>query len=180
MKFSVQQQAMIAISAAMIAIMAQITIPIPVIPLTLQTLAIGLVASIFPWRQSIMAVFIYILLGAIGLPVFAGFKGGLGVVFGPTGGFLISFIGMAFIISYYLQKTSFSYVQLFIANTLGMLFNLLVGTIWLKWNIEISWISAFQTGFTPFLFVGIVKVFIVCAVTKQLRSRIVTAKLLVR
>lgn len=81
-----------AVFAAVIAVMAQLSIPLPGgVPLTLQTLGIMLAGIVLGPRRGTLSVLIYILLGAIGLPVFAGFKGGLSSVIGPTGGFIISF-----------------------------------------------------------------------------------------
>ena len=75
-----------ALFAAIIGIFAQITIPLPLIPITGQTFAIGLAVTILGLRYGTLSVFIYILLGAIGIPVFSAMSGGLGIVAGPTGG----------------------------------------------------------------------------------------------
>src|SRR5690625_2756695 len=89
----------IALFSAIIGIFAQIAIPLPFgVPITGQTLAIGLAATILGSRHSTYSTILYILLGAIGIPVFAQFTAGLGVVVGPTGGFLIGFIPTVYII----------------------------------------------------------------------------------
>ena len=85
--------------AAVTAIMAQIAIPMPQgVPMTLQTFAVTLAGIILGSKRGAISMLIYLLLGAVGLPVFSGFRGGLGMLVGPTGGFLISFPIMAFII----------------------------------------------------------------------------------
>lgn len=76
---------------ALLLVCSQLTIPLPMIPLTLQTLVVGLLASILPLRYSLQTILVYLLLGFIGLPVFANFKGGLGVLFSNTGGYLLGF-----------------------------------------------------------------------------------------
>ncbi|EUJ23486.1 Biotin transporter BioY2 [Listeria grandensis FSL F6-0971] len=76
-----------ALFAVIIAILAQVTIPIGPIPLTGQTFAIGLAATILGARNATISVAVYLVLGAIGVPVFAGMSAGLGILFGPTGGF---------------------------------------------------------------------------------------------
>ena len=81
----------IGLFAALIAVCSQIQIPGPV-PFTLQTFAVFLAAGLLGGKRGSIAVLIYILLGAIGLPVFAGFKGGIGALLGTTGGYILGFI----------------------------------------------------------------------------------------
>ncbi len=93
-------------------------IPLGPIPITLQTLAIGLVATIYRPKEATLAIVLYLLLGAIGLPVFAGGKGGFQAFFGPTAGFLVFFPIRAFVTSIIAQGKQ-NAVRLFIANLLG-------------------------------------------------------------
>ena len=89
----------IALMAALTAIMAQIAIPMPSgVPMTLQTLAVTLAGVILGAKGGALSMLVYLLLGAVGVPVFSEFCGGLGILVGPTGGFLISFPLMAFIV----------------------------------------------------------------------------------
>lgn len=89
----------VALFAALISVCTLITIPTPVVPFTLQTFAISLTSFILPRKHAVAAVVLYILLGLIGLPVFAGGASGLGVILKPTFGFIIGFIPMSFAIS---------------------------------------------------------------------------------
>lgn len=84
--------AYIGISVAIIAICSWVTIPIGPIPVTLQMFAIPLIICVLPMRWSIIAVCVFLLIGAIGIPVFSGFRGGIGVLMGPTGGYLLGYI----------------------------------------------------------------------------------------
>jgi biotin transport system substrate-specific component len=79
------------LAIALLAVAAQIQLPIGPVPFTLQTLVLILLVLVLTPAESLAAVGGYLLLGAFGLPVFAGFKGGLGVLLGPTGGFLVGF-----------------------------------------------------------------------------------------
>ena len=81
----------VALMAAFTAVAAQITIPLEPIPFTLQVLAVVLTGLLLGPRYGALAMGIYLLVGAIGVPVFAGFRGGLGVVFGDTGGYLLAY-----------------------------------------------------------------------------------------
>ena len=94
--FPLRELCKISIFAAIIAICAQISIPMPYgVPMTLQTFAIPLAGVVLGAKNGTISTLIYILLGFIGLPVFAGFTGGIGIVFGRTGGFILAFPFMA-------------------------------------------------------------------------------------
>ena len=82
---------LIGLFAALIAVCAQIQIPAAV-PFTLQTFAIFLAAGLLGGKRGTVSVVIYILLGMVGLPVFAGFRGGIAALLGTTGGYIIGFI----------------------------------------------------------------------------------------
>jgi biotin transport system substrate-specific component len=83
---------LIGLSIALMAVGAFITLPFGPVPFTLQTLMLVLVLLILTPAEAVAAVGGYLLLGAIGLPIFSGMRGGLGVLAGPTGGFLIGFL----------------------------------------------------------------------------------------
>jgi biotin transport system substrate-specific component len=81
--------------AALLAASVLLTIPIGTVPVTLQVLVVVLIALTVPPSWAALAVGTYLLAGAIGLPVFSGYHGGIGVLFGPTGGYLFGFLGGA-------------------------------------------------------------------------------------
>ena len=93
---SVRSMAQIAISAALTAVLSQISFPMPSgVPVTLQTVAVALVGFVLGPSMAAAAVGVYLLLGAVGLPVFAQFSGGFGMLIGLTGGFLWGFVPFA-------------------------------------------------------------------------------------
>lgn len=81
-----------ALVSALIAVSAFVSIPVGTVPLTLQVMAVVLAALVLSPYGAFAATSVYVLMGAIGLPVFAGAKGGLAVIVGPTGGFLVGFV----------------------------------------------------------------------------------------
>ena len=92
----VQQIARAGLCVALLAVSAWVSIPLGPVPFTLQTLALALLPAVLDRPAAVAAVAVYLLLGAIGLPVFSGFSGGLIRIVGPTGGFLWGFlIGIA-------------------------------------------------------------------------------------
>ena len=168
-----------ALFAAIIGVLAQMTIPLPVVPITGQTLAIGLAATILGSRLGLLSVVLYIIIGAAGVPVFAEMKAGFAVLIGPTGGYLVGFIPAVYIIGLYLEKTSFNFIQAMVANSLGMIITLLFGTIWLKYAADLSWTAALTGGLTPFVVVGLIKAGLAAWIGVLIRRRLISARLLV-
>ena len=89
----------IGVSAALIAICSWIQIPLTV-PITLQTMGVCLVAGLLGLKRGTLATLVFIVLGAIGVPVFAGFTGGMSVILGSTGGYIIGFIFTSLIVGF--------------------------------------------------------------------------------
>ena len=95
-KISTRSIVAVGVFAAVIAVLSQISIPMPSqVPVTLQTFAIALAGYVLGWKRGLGAVVIYVLLGAVGVPVFANFTAGFQILMGPTGGFIFGFFGMA-------------------------------------------------------------------------------------
>ena len=76
---------------ALLAVSAWITVPLGPVPFTMQTFVLALLPQVMRTRDAVFTVVVYLLLGAVGVPVFSGFQGGLGVLVGPTGGYLLGF-----------------------------------------------------------------------------------------
>ena len=91
-RLSIRDMCFIGIFTAFIAVSAQLSIPMPAgVPFTLQTLVIPLAGIILGAKKSALSVLVYIILGAVGVPIFTGFRGGIAVIFGVTGGYILSF-----------------------------------------------------------------------------------------
>ncbi|WP_107841711.1 biotin transporter BioY [Metasolibacillus meyeri] len=176
---NVKDYVLAALGAAIIAMLAQVAIPVPPVPFTGQTLAIGLVATILGPRLGTLAVAVYLLLGAVGLPVFANFSGGFAKLVGPTGGYLIGFLPAAYLTGLYLEKTSYTYMQAAVANIIGMFVALIFGTLWLMFSAELTWVGAVAGGMTPFIPLGLVKAALATWLGIYVRNRLMQAKLLV-
>ncbi|WP_374703377.1 biotin transporter BioY [Bacillus sp. V3-13] len=168
-----------ALFAAVIGILAQITIPLPLVPITGQTLAIGLAATILGARFGTLSVILYLIIGAVGVPVYAEFSGGASVLVGPTGGYLVGFVPTAFLIGFILEKTSFTFKNAMIANSLGMVVTLIFGTVWLKIAAGLTWTAALAGGFTPFIIVGLIKAALASWIGVLVRNRLQSANLLI-
>ena len=132
-----------------IALLSQAQIPLQPVPITGQTLAVFLVALALGWRLGGAAVGLYLLEGAIGLPVFAGFAGGMATFAGPTGGFLIGFLVAALAVGWLAERG-------WTRNVLLTAAAMLVGTV-LIYALGLGWLQQFtgaktlELGLYPFI-----------------------------
>ena len=121
--------AVIAMGVALLAVCAWISIPMT-IPFTMQTFAVCLVAALFGCRRGMWTVLCYILLGAVGAPVFSGFMGGAGTLLGVTGGYIVGFLFTAFVVGLAPEKFGRSLPVLIVSMVLGILLCYAFGTLW--------------------------------------------------
>jgi biotin transport system substrate-specific component len=150
----VRKMAMASLFAALIAVGAFIRIPIPIspVPVTLQVLFIFLAGAILGARWGLVSVIVYLLLGIVGLPVFSGGSSGIGVLLGPTGGYLVGFAVAALVIGAFSEKLGTSSV---LKNAAFMFVGLLIiyffGATYLMYVAQISMDSAIVLGVLPYL-----------------------------
>ncbi len=149
---------------ALIAAGSWISIPLPPVPLTLQTLFV-LLSGIVMKRYGVIPVALYVLLGAASLPVFHNGTAGLGVLLGPTGGFLIGFIPAALIVglAYEHESPNYQVMGLIAATSVTYLF----GVAWLAWSASLSLVQAVLLGVAPFVVGEVVKVLAAYAIGKR-------------
>ncbi len=171
-----------AMFAAVIAVCSQIQLPIGPVPFTLQTMGIFIAAGLLGVKGGSAAVGIYILLGAVGLPVFSGFKGGLSVLTGATGGYIIGFMFTAVIVGLLSDLLGRKVWVLAVSMTAGLLVCYAFGTAWFIIVSSSSGKSmdiAAALGYCviPFLIPDAVKIALsvllvnrVCAVLKKQKS----------
>ena len=156
---------------ALIAVFSWISIPIPLpffpVPVTLQTLAVLLAAAVMK-RQAIIPVLLYLVLGALGLPVFHNGMAGLGVIFGPTGGYLIGFIPavLAAGVAYEHASRKIRIAGLVLATAFIYLF----GISWLILSTGMSASAALISGMIPFLPGDLIKGVAVYLITARLET----------
>ncbi len=147
--------------SALIAICAQIYIPLYPVPITMQTFAVFLIGLTYGWRLAGVTIALYLVEGAIGLPVFA--KGGLGmaVFAGPTAGFLFGFFFAAIACGWFAERGfDRSYVKLFFSLLIGNVLLYALGLFWL--GNFIGWDKpVLKLGLYPFLLGDLIKIFMV-------------------
>lgn len=131
----------IALFAALLAALSQLALPLGAVPLTVQVFGVALCGKVLGAKKSLWAVGVWLLLGALGAPVFYGFQGGIAHLLGPSGGFLWGFLGLAFFSG--LSKKPWCLLGLALCHLLGVLqFSFVSGNS--------LWISFLQ-GSLPYL-----------------------------
>jgi len=149
------------IGSGLIAICAQIYVPLYPIPITMQTFAVFLIGFTYGWRLGGVTIFVYLLGGALGLPVFAKAASGLAVFSGPTAGFLFGFILVA-IVCGWLAERGFdrSYAKLFVSLLVGNTLLYTLGILWL--GFFIGWNKpVLELGLYPFILGDLLKIVLV-------------------
>ena len=118
-----------AVFAALIAVCAWISIPMTV-PFTMQTFGVFATVGLLGGKRGSLSVLVYLLLGAVGLPVFAGFKGGIGALMGTTGGYIVGFLASALVMWGMERLWGRSPRALLASMVLGLLVCYALGTVW--------------------------------------------------
>lgn len=154
---NLERTRVIAFSAAFIGLIALggwISIPIGNVPVTLQTLFV-LLAGVVMRRYGAIPVALYVILGVLGLPLFHNGTTGIGILLGPTGGFLIGFVFAALVvgIAYETQSRAIHITGLLAGTAVIYTF----GVAWLMFSLGITFMTALVTGVLPFIIFDLIK-----------------------
>ena len=182
--FSLRDMARAALGAALIALCSWISLPalLPTgVPFTLQTFAVCLLAALYGWRLGLVTVAVYLLLGAVGLPVFAGFKGGLGALLGVTGGYLLGFLFTALFTGLAADRLGRRLPALLGGMVLGLALCYAFGTAWFvllhaRNTGPISVGAALGWCVLPYLLPDGVKLFLAALLTGRLYPLLTSSK----
>lgn len=166
--------ALIGFMSAIICIIAPLSIPLPFspVPLSLGTLAVYLSAMILGCRSGLLSVTIYLLLGAVGLPVFSGFSGGVGILLGPTGGYLIGYLLLAGICGFCADRCGGRKRVLALGILLGTFVCYICGTCFYVLQTQASLLQALSVTVLPFLPLDLIKAVLGVILGAQLRKRL--------
>ena len=166
----------IAMGVALIAVCSWISIPLPV-PITLQTFAICLITAVLGLRLGLWAVVVYILLGAAGLPVFSGFRSGIGTLLGTTGGYIIGFVFTALAVGLGVKRFGRKPPLLAFFMAIGILLCYAFGTAWFvlvytRTSGAIGVLTALSLCVVPDLLPDAVKILLAVSLTGRLHSQL--------
>jgi biotin transport system substrate-specific component len=149
---------LVALGTALLTLSAKINLPLPYVPMTLQTLVVLVIGAAYGWRLGAATVVVYLAEGAIGLPVFAGPVGGLAPLMGPTAGYLIGFVAAAFATGWLSERGwDRSVPLLFVAMAIGHIIILGGGFAWLAFGMKLGVGKAWSVGIAPFVAASVIK-----------------------
>jgi biotin transport system substrate-specific component len=159
------------------AVLSQISIPMPSgVPITMQTFAVALTGVVLAWKLGTASMIVYILLGAVGVPVFAGFSGGAQVLVNYTGGFIWGFIVMTLLCGVGVQMKNKA-GGLFVGLA-GLAVCHLFGTMQFMLVMKMGIVESFLLASAPYLVKDIISVVLGFVIGGQLRQRLLKAGLL--
>ena len=176
MKNNIQNLTLTALMAAILCLMGPIVIPIGMVPVSLANMAIYLTIILLDKKKTLTATVVYLLIGFVGIPVFSGFSGGVGKIFGPTGGYLMGYLILSYIGSVFLEKgkslgnkRNLCQFLALSAGTMGLYF---VGTVWLMYQSKLDLVTALLVGVVPFVFLDFIKILLAISIGNAIKKRI--------
>lgn len=140
---------------------AQLSVPIWPVPITGQTLAVLLVGSALGARRGALSMLVYALLGVVGLPVFADGSAGIGVLVGPSGGYIVGFVAAAALVGWVAERFGDRPLRnALLSFALGTVVTFVAGMAWLAVALGLDLQQTLQYGLYPFVLGGVVKTLI--------------------
>jgi biotin transport system substrate-specific component len=149
---------LVAFGTALLTLSAKVNLPLPYVPMTLQTLVVLVIGAAYGWRLGTTTLMAYLAEGAIGFPVFAGPAGGLAPLVGPTAGYLYGFVAAAFVTGWLSERGwDRSVLWLFVAMAFGHILILAAGFGWLAFGMKLGVEKAWLVGIAPFIATALIK-----------------------
>lgn len=177
-KFKTRELVYIAMFTAVLAVIAQFKIPTPFgIPVTLQVFGVALIGIVLGWKRGLASVAMYLFLGAIGIPVFAGGSAGFACLIGPTGGYLWGYLILVALCGtkWNQKKPVIGMISIFV----GVIACYLLGATQYKFVGNLEWLVCVIGAFAPQYFVkDLIMVVVSFVVGKQIRGQLIKANLL--
>ena len=188
---STKTMSAVGIMTAVCCVLAPLSIPIGPVPISLGTLLMLLCAYILGPKRGAMSCVIYILLGAVGLPVFSGYAGGFQKITGPTGGYLIGYIFLIVISGIFIEKNELQQksgigtpanIKALVMQTLGMIIGMAVcylfGTFWFMLISGGDMLYVLSICVFPFIAFDLIKILACLVLGNVLRGRLKNAGLI--
>ena len=174
----------VALMAAFLCIFSPISIPLYPVPITLQTFAVFVASALLGWKKGVIAVFIYLLVGLIGLPVFSGWTGGFSSFATPSSGYIIGFLFTALLTGFLIDRFSRRIWIYPLAMIAGLLVCYLFGTVWFLVYMNV-WMAtpytlwqALLVCVIPFLVGDVLKIIAAAVLCYPLRKQLVRSGIL--
>lgn len=163
-----------ALFAALTAVCSMISIPLPFtpVPINLATLSVFLAGGLLGSGSGAVSQLVYVILGAVGLPVFHSFTGGLGILTGPTGGYIIGYVVAAWLIGFVIGRLGQGFYKNIIAMTAGLAACYTLGTLWFMYITSTGLVAALMMCVVPFLIGDAIKIAAGAILVKKLHKYI--------
>lgn len=161
-----------AVMTAFISVCSMLSINISGVAYSLALFGVVLSGLVLSPAYAFAANATYLLIGLVGIPVFANFNSGLTAILGQSGGFILSYPFVALIISAFIKKIGYSYLKAVIYSFLGLMICYFFGTVWYMYIYGIGIVEALIICVVPFVIVDIIKILICCYAAKIIRKQI--------
>lgn len=159
-----------ALFAALTAVLSQFSIPIGPVPINLATFSVVLAGTVLGAQYGAISQSVYVLLGAVGLPVFAGFKGGIHAIVGPTGGYILGYIAAAWLAGFIGKRIGVKIIGLILSMAAGIAVCYLLGTAWFMAVTHTGLWASLSLCVFPFLIGDAAKIAVAAAIAPQLKK----------
>ena len=168
-----------AIMAAVICIVGPMSIPIGAVPVSLATFIIYLSVYLLGAKGATVSVVVYLLLGIAGLPVFSGGQGGVAKLVGPTGGYLVGYIFLAFISGLFLKWSKNNVVITAIGMVIATAILYAFGTVWFVMQAHTTYAYAISVCVIPFVIFDLIKIVVAGVIGYPARAALIKSDLVV-
>lgn len=160
-----------ALMTAVICVLAPLSIPLTsLVPVSLATFAVMLAGVLLGSRTGTLCTALYLALGAVGIPVFAGYSSGFGALIGVTGGYLFGYLPLAFCSGWFAERSSGSLKGMLTGMVIGTAILYLIGTVWFIAVTKMALLGALSACVLPFLPGDALKIAAVCLIAPRLRT----------
>lgn len=167
-----------ALMAALMCVLCPVSVPIGPIPISLSILVILLTVYVLGTWRALVSYTVYLLLGAVGMPVFSGFQGGLAKLAGPTGGYLAGFWLMILVAGVIMEKGKRNLLLTILGMLVGVAIDYAVGTAWFVFQTESTVVHALDVCVYPFIPFDVAKIVIAVLLGSVVYKGLQKAKLL--
>lgn len=174
-RITTYQLTVAALMAAVMCVLGPVSVPIGAVPISLTNLVICFAAWLLGAKFGTLSVLVYLMLGAVGLPVFSGYSGGLAKLAGPTGGYLVGFLPMAFLSGWIIEKTKRRPVPSGLGLVLGIAVSYALGTAWFVAQTGSALGHALAVCVYPFIAFDLAKVAVTVLAGGVVRKRLAQA-----
>ena len=169
-----KQMTRCALMTALIAVLAPLSIPSSLVPVSLATFAVMLAGAILGAKEGVICTGLYLLLGALGIPVFAGWSSGISILFGMTGGYLFGYLPLAYITGRFAERSD-RMKSLVLGMLIGTAVLYVIGTIWFMAFMKMGLMPSLAACVLPFLPGDAVKIVATSLIAPRVRAALQNA-----